>query len=433
MRRVLMITTLIVAGELVFSLPFHTARFFRPTLLEVFGLSNTQLGDLFALYGILAMLAYFPGGALADRYSARTLLTLSLVATALGGLYMATIPSPAGLGVLYAYWGITTIFLFWGALIRATRDWGGATEQGMAFGVLEAGRGVVAATVAAAMVVFFAGALPDDVAAMTREERRAGMQLVILLYAAVTFAAALMTWCLVPVPEYRRNMTPRPLHGMVVVLKQKVVWAQAAIIVCAYCAFKGLDNYSLYAVQVLGMDEVAAARFATWGAYSRPFAALLAGFLADRFRASRVIVAGFVLTTATAAPLSVLAPDGRANLLIMGNLFASFFAVFALRAVYFALLEENRTPLKYTGAAVGLVSLVGFTPEIFFAPIAGRILDATPGLGGHQDYFSFLAAIAAAGIACALWLIWLQKRDALSAWPDAQKPKRSLYSASSGD
>ena len=69
---------LIIAGEVVFGLPFHTARFFRPTLLEVFGFTNTQLGDLFAVYGITAMISYFPGGALADRYPARTLLTLSL-------------------------------------------------------------------------------------------------------------------------------------------------------------------------------------------------------------------------------------------------------------------------------------------------------------------------------------------------------------------
>ena len=48
---------LVLAGELIFGLPFHTARFFRPTFLEVFGFSNTQLGDVFAVYGITAMLA----------------------------------------------------------------------------------------------------------------------------------------------------------------------------------------------------------------------------------------------------------------------------------------------------------------------------------------------------------------------------------------
>ncbi|MCB1848901.1 MAG: MFS transporter, partial [Halieaceae bacterium] len=117
-------------------------------MLEVFGLSNTQLGDIFAVYGVVALLAYFPGGAIADRYSARALMTLSLVATALGGFYLATLPPPPMLYLLFAYWGLTSILLFWAALIKATRDWGGQHTQGLAFGVLDGGRGLVASVLA---------------------------------------------------------------------------------------------------------------------------------------------------------------------------------------------------------------------------------------------------------------------------------------------
>ena len=61
--------SLVCAGELVFGLPFLVPRFFRPTMLEVFNFTNTQLGDLFAVYGITAMIAYFPGGMLASAFS----------------------------------------------------------------------------------------------------------------------------------------------------------------------------------------------------------------------------------------------------------------------------------------------------------------------------------------------------------------------------
>ena len=84
--RFAVIVCLIIAGEAIFSLPFHIARYFRPSFLEVFALSNTQLGDIFAVYGVTAMLAYFPGGMIADRVSVRNLLVASLLATALGGL-----------------------------------------------------------------------------------------------------------------------------------------------------------------------------------------------------------------------------------------------------------------------------------------------------------------------------------------------------------
>src|SRR5690349_21693729 len=88
--RALFMFSLVVAGEAVFALPFHIARYFRPTLLAVFGFTNTELGEAMAAYGVVAMLAYFPGGLLADRFTARSLVTISLLLTAAGGVYMTT-------------------------------------------------------------------------------------------------------------------------------------------------------------------------------------------------------------------------------------------------------------------------------------------------------------------------------------------------------
>ena len=412
---------LIVAGEIVFGLPFHTARFFRPTLLEVFGFTNTQLGDLFAVYGITAMISYFPGGALADRFPARALLTASLFATAAGGLFMATIPATMPMGLLYGFWGVTTIFLFWGALIRATREWGGESTQGLAFGVLEGGRGLVAALIATLALAVFAAIMPDNVELADDEVRRAGMRSIVLVYTAAAFIAGVLTWFTVPVPDTAGYRNPHPLQGMAVVLKRPVIWAHAAVIVCAYCAYKGLDNYSLYAVQVLGMDEVRGAALATWGGWVRPIAAVIAGVVADRFGAARSIGVAFAVLTVSWLSLGVTAADQATLVVVYLNLFVTFFAVFALRGIYFALLEENRTPPYLTGAAVGLVSLVGFTPEIFFAPITGRILDANPGIVGFRHYFLFLASIALLGVLVVLALLALRGKGNL--WP-GHAPRR---------
>jgi len=208
MPRIVFILTLILAGELIFGLPYHTARFFRPTFLEAFGLSNTQLGDIFAVYGITAMLSYFPGGALADRISARTLMTLSLFATAAGGLYMATFPATLQMALLYGFWGITTIFLFWGALISATRDWGGERSQGKAFGILDGGRGLAAAGFALFAVAIFSLYMPADAALVSDTERREGFRTVILLYSAATAAAGILTWLFLPTDRYGDCLAP---------------------------------------------------------------------------------------------------------------------------------------------------------------------------------------------------------------------------------
>jgi sugar phosphate permease len=410
---------LIIAGEIVFGLPFHTARFFRPTLLEVFGFTNTQLGDLFAVYGITAMISYFPGGALADRFPARSLLTASLFATGVGGLFMATIPAAMPMAALYGCWGVTTIFLFWGALIRATREWGGESTQGLAFGVLEGGRGLVAALVATLALAVFAALMPDNVAQASDQARRAGMQSIILVYTAAAFVTGALAWFTVPVPDAAGYRNPHPLQGMALVLQRPVIWAHAAVIVCAYCGYKGLDNYSLYAVQVLGMDEVRGAALSAWGSWIRPVAAVAAGVLADRFDAARSIGVAFAVLALSWLALGLSPAAGAALNIVYLNLFVTAFALFALRGIYFALLEENRTPPYLTGAAVGLVSLLGYTPEIFFAPITGRILDANTGVTRFRHYFLFLAGIAMLGILVVLALLALRARGNL--WPDAER------------
>ena len=409
--------TLIFAGEIIFGLPFHTARFFRPTLLEAFNFTNTQLGDVFAVYGITAMLAYFPGGMLADRFSARTLLTVSLVATSAGGIYMATYPGALGMALSYGYWGVTTILLFWAALIRATREWGGTTSQGRAFGVLEGGRGIAAALFATLGVAMLAWRFPDAAALVSDDERRAAFRAVIFLYSFAALVTAVFTWLLIPPAKHVGDTSSSLWKGAGAVVKQPLVWAQAAIIICAYCAYKGLDNYSLYAVQVLGMDEVAGAQLSAYGAYIRPIAAITAGILADRWLASKVIGVSFFVLLLSYAMLSFALPDGPGLSVIYANIFVSFFAVFALRGVYYALLEENKTPTYFTGAATGMVSFVGYTPEIFFAPITGRILDANPGVVGHQNYFLFLAGVMLLGLFIVSWLMRLQKSASLAKWP----------------
>jgi nitrate/nitrite transporter NarK len=417
MSRYLLMITLVFAGEIIFGLPFHTARFFRPTLLEAFGFTNTQLGDVFAVYGFMAMIAYFPGGVLADRFSARSLLTVSLIATGVGGFYMATYPGTWGMALLYGYWGVTTILLFWAALIRATREWGGSASQGRAFGILEGGRGIAAALFATLAIAVLAWYMPEDVTLASDEERRTAFRGVILLYSFAAIVTAVLTWVLIPPLKHVGDSSRSLFHGAAVVTTRPLVWAQAAIIICAYCGYKGLDNYSLYAVQVLGMDEVKGATLSAYGAYIRPFAAVAAGFVADRWSASKTIGVSFSVLLITYAMLSMALPEGSGLSVIYANIFVSFFAVFALRGVYFALLEENRTPSFLTGAVAGMVSFVGYTPEIFFAPITGRILDASPGIGGHQNYFLFLAVVAAIGIFVVAWLLRLQRSDTRAQWP----------------
>ena len=121
---------LILAGEAVFILPYVLPRIFRPTVLDVFELSNFEYGLAQAVCGIASMISYPLGGPLADKYPPRKLIAIALWLTAIGGFVYAQYPSLSILQVLYGWWGFTTIFLFWAPMIKATRVWGGSDSQG---------------------------------------------------------------------------------------------------------------------------------------------------------------------------------------------------------------------------------------------------------------------------------------------------------------
>ena len=400
LRRSLSLLTLIAAGETIFFLPFVLARVFRPTLLEVFELTNLELGTAFSLYGIVAMVAYLPGGPIADAFSPRKLIATALITTAAGGIVLASVPSLSSLKLLYAYWGFTTIALFWAALMRATREWGGELKQGAAFGLLDGGRGLLTAVTGSLMVALYATLIPEDVASATLEQRTGAFRQIILLLAGMTFATSVLVWFALPTRERgeRLKSSSFNFHGVLHVFGMPTVWLQSFIIICAYVGFKATDDFSLYASDVLELDEVEAAKAGTVSLWMRPVAAIAAGYLADRTSAGLMTIVSFTLLAIGSLVLgSGVIQAGMLGIYLMTIICASL-GIFALRGLYYAIMKEGKVPVAFTGSAVGLVSVVGYTPDIFMGPVMGYLLDRSPGSVGHQQVFLVVFAFAFAGL-----------------------------------
>ena len=394
------LVALIAAGEAVFLLPFVLARVFRPTFLDVFGVTNLQLGTVFSLYGIVAMVSYFAGGPLADRFSARQLMTAALFATGLGGVVLTRIPSVRIMNILWAFWGLTTVFLFWAAMLRATREWGGATSQGRAYGLLDGGRGLFAALIASFTVLVFAAALPNDVAAATPEQSAAAFRTVIWVFTGFVLGIALLVWVVVPDIAPQNDLGNQPklsLDGILEACRMPAVWLQAVIVVCAYVGYKATDDFSLLARDALDFDEVAASAIGTLSFWIRAITAVAAGYLGDRIDSSKVIAWGFAILVAGSLLIASGAVVPGVAWMLITTLVATSVGIYAIRGVYFALLAEGAVPLTFTGSAIGVVSFVGFTPDIFMGPLMGILLDSSPGVLGHQHVFASVAAFGVVG------------------------------------
>jgi predicted MFS family arabinose efflux permease len=408
---------LVFAGEAIFGLPFHVSRYFRPTFVEVFDISQTQLGVLGSIYGFVATFAYLFGGGLADRFSPRGLLVFSLLVTGASGIYMATLPSFAAMCGLFAFWGISTILPFWPALIRATREWGGLQQQGVAFGLLDGGRGLLAAVLAMLSLFLFAQLLPDGGDSASLEEKKSALKSTIFVYTGACVVAAAIVWLFLPGTQPQRDSGPlrssRSSH-LLEVLRTPAIWLQALVIIAAYSTFKGIDYYSQYASDVWGWSDVRSAGLSAFSSWMRPLAAIGAGILADRLTSSRVVVGCFVLT-GTAYLSFILTPPAEFTIwLLWANVMISCLGLFALRGIYFALLEESRVPRHMTGTAVGVVSFIGYTPEILMPLLGGFLIDHwAGGVTGYNVLFAVLGMMSALGITATVMLRRLRKHASL--------------------
>jgi sugar phosphate permease len=175
--------------------------------------------------------------------------------------------------------------------------------------------------------------------------------------------------------------------------------------------YKITDVFSLYAKEVMGYNEVDSAKVGTFLLFIRPVVGILIGFLADKSRVTFWLIIGFVLSIVGAILFAtgIIAPN--TTLLFFSSVLITATGVYAVRSLYFATMREGNIPLLLTGTAVGLISLIGYTPDIFAGPAMGYLLDNSPGVTGHQHVFWMLAGFSAIGLIAAFIFFRISRKS----------------------
>jgi len=404
---------LILAGESVFILPFVLARIFRPTVLDAFDLTNVELGLCFSVYGIVALVAYLFGGPIADKFPPRKLIAVALWSTALGGLLYATFPSFGTLKVLYGYWGMTTIFLFWAPMIKAARVWGGSSSQGKAYGFLDGGRGLVGALFGTMGVLIFSLFISNNIAEATVAESQLAFKYVIWVASGIVVIVGILVWFFMKLDDsFEKEIVVERIstHQILEVLKISSVWLLMIIILCAYVGYKATDVLSLYAEEVMLYNQVESAQVGTFLLFIRPIVGVVIGIIADQTQTTFWLFVSFVISFIGSLLFATGIITSSATALFFISIFIVSSGVYACRSLYFAVMQEGRIPLALTGTAVGLISLVGYTPDIFSGPAMGYLLDANPGAVGHQHVFWMLAGFSFVGMLAAGYYFQMYKK-----------------------
>jgi MFS family permease len=386
-----------LAAESIYILPYVLARVFRPTFLDVFNLTNLELGGLFSIYGIVAFFSYLYGGVLADRYSPRKLLSISLIFTSLGGLIMMTYPSYFIMQLLFAYWGFTTVFIFWAPMLKATRAIGGVKMQGKTFSFLDGGRGVVASSIGLIGVLIFSILITEDVSSLTLSEKQEVFKYVIGASSLIVFIIGIVVYAYLKI-ELKDDEKIGNIKSLLELAKLKSVWLISFIILCAYMGYKITDVYSLYASEVMLFDEINAARVGALQQYLRPIVCISIAFFTDKNgNINNILIGFFVMMLGSILFASGLIKVSM-NILFFISLIIVATGTYAIRGLYFSILKDGKIPYILSGTAIGLISIVGYSPDIFATPLYGYLLDNFPGIRGHQYVYLILFISSIVGI-----------------------------------
>lgn len=385
-----------IAGSAIYRLPFLRETYYE-AMKQAIGASNAQLGMLMSAYGIVNFILYLPGGWAADKFSARNLMTFSLISTGVTGFYFATFPPFPIVLILHGLWAVTTVFTFWAACIRVVKELGDSKEQGKLFGFWYLGKGLTAMILGFITVPLFANF----------GEGVSGLRATIIFYSVVSIVTGVLSWVVIPKKEVQEEGgSGFSFKDMFSVFKMPAVWIAGLASFCMWSIYIGFGYITPYLTDIFRMGESQVAVASILRAYVLfALGGLLGGKIADKCKTKSIFMVYAFIGMIIFTVVYMLIP-GKSSMVVPAliNMVALGVFVYCANAVFFSLIDEAKVPAKVTGTAAGVISLCAYLPDIYLYIVLGNVIDTNPGITGYRYVFMFMAVCAVIGLAASFIL-----------------------------
>lgn len=358
---------LATGAGIIFQLPYIRETFYVP-IQNAMGLTNEQMGLLSSGYATMATFSYFVGGIIADKFSARKLLTFSFIATGALGLWFSTFPGFTVSRVIFVLMGISSIITYWSACIKATRLLGPEEEQGRLFGLQEGLRGIMNALLVFGMTAVFSMYV-DEVAGAAAAIRVCAITVIII---------GVLNWFFIEDTKSEKTESiGTVVVGMFKCLLIPRVWLLVGIVFTAYSVYGLIGYVTTYAQQFYGMTATTAATLGGVRYLLQGVGGVFGGFLADKLHSRWKVIAVGCVALAISFGLYIFLPsDVSLYAAIVGNFFFGLIFMYAVRSQYFSVASEADIPIELSGRVSGISSALGYLPDVFMYTLVGGWMDA---------------------------------------------------------
>lgn len=379
-------------ASIIYYVPYMKASFYDP-LIEAFGVTNLQLGVIFSAYTSMTIICYFLGGLLADKISSRKLLTFSYVCSGLLMIAFGMIPRYEIAVAIFAGLGITTTLTFWAALMKAIRIFAKKGEEGDAFGKIEGTRCLLAAGVSTLAVMIFAQ-FTDKVH---------GMQTVIFIFAGACLLIGALIWIFFEKDEGSTAENINIGKLLIKALKTPDVWLMSFIVFGGYVTNVNIQYVSAYGTRVFGLSVVLGAVMGMFREYMQPVGAYISGHLTKKLTTSKVLIYLLAIEALINVSITLIPPSAAMAAMIFVGAAAGYMINGAVRGIYFATLPEANIPIYMSGVVIGIISTIGFLPDVFMPVLIGMWMDNHTVVVAYRYIFMTSALAALFGCIVAVY------------------------------
>ncbi len=401
MKRYSQFAILVLAAGALYPI-MYLRQNFEISILEAFRITSSDLGELYSILGFVFSITYLPSGRLADIFSPRLLMSISLVAVGLLGFWFSTYPSINELRLIFLGWGVAGGLCFWAALIKAVKLLAKSNEQGRFFGILDGGRGLVEAILASIAILMFRELSTPADAATVR------MAPVILMYAAVVTLFGVMVWFLVDdgVGAPAADAPAAAPRGSLVadfklLARIPELWLLAVIMLIGQQLFWVTYSISAFLQVNLGLTALAAGAVTLTKLWMRPIGGISIGFLADRM--PKELLLGWLIVLASVSLIAIcFLPLAGKMVAIIAVVLVIGYLTYAIKGLYWALLDSCPVPPQLLGLAIGVVSCIGYLPDVLLPLYDGWLSRNHPRPEAFRIYFVTISACGFIGAAVCL-------------------------------
>ncbi|MFB3116585.1 MAG: nitrate/nitrite transporter [Gammaproteobacteria bacterium] len=387
-----------VSSQFIYSINALRTILYDP-FRETMGITNTQMGFLFSILGLVGLFAYIPGTWITDRFSSRKIITAGLLVVGVSGFYFATAPTYPVLLFIFVVWGFFQDGPFWASVLKSIRCTAPEEKQATVFGLLELVRG---------SIEFFTNALAILLIAWIGQELL-GIKVAMYVNAGIICTSAILCWFILPEENFlqganQKEKNKEAWQGVKKALLIPETWLTGFTVCGIYTVYVGILWFTPFLTNVYMMPITLAAVFGLFNtSLTRMFASPLGGIIADTTFHSGVKFMRFTLAVVVILMITIIIlPKSNALLYLgMSVMILITISVYMLRGVYFSPIGEMHIPKAISGATMSIAAMVGYSPGFWMNTVNGYLLDRYEAEQAYVYIFSIMLLGAFAGLVCA--------------------------------